>query len=169
MRHLFLTATAIAALGALAPGQTTGVPFLNDYTVAGAASGSTSCTVVPIPGGGPTVFTVTCSPTAVLAVLVFSPCPCAPGFLCVAPTPCAIPATACPLAAGGPGTTNQSLDLLLPCGLLPPLVVFPVAGVATAVLPLPPGLVFGTQAAVVDPACPAPLGAMLTQAYTVTT
>ena len=180
MRFLVLLGLALASAPAAA--QTTGVPFINDYTVGGVASGSTSCTPVSIPGGGLAVpFTVTASapglPVFLFASVSLVPgavCLCVPCTLGVAPSPCPIPTfSACP------APTNQSIDLVLGapfCALLTrPGVTGPdpaggPGGVFTALIPLPPSLIFSTQAIVVDPLCATPaFGVVFTQAYDVFT
>ncbi len=182
MRFPVLLGLALGLLSVPAAAQTTGVPFINDYTVGGVGSGSTSCTSVPIPGGGLAVpFTVTASapglPVFIFASVSLVPgavCLCVPCTLGVAPSPCPIPTfTACP------ATTNQSIDLVLgtpSCALLmmPGVTGLDPAGgpggVFTATIALPPFVSFSTQAVVVDPLCATPaFGVVFTQAYDVFT
>jgi hypothetical protein len=180
MRRLLALVLSLGAVTAPAAAQTTGVPFINDYTVAGVASGSTSCTPVPIPGGGVVPFTVTASapglPVFLFATISTTPgvaCLCKPCTIPASPSPCAIPFTTCGF---GGALSNQSVDLPLTvpfCLLLTiPGVTVPsgTGGVFTTSPLLPPGLVFSTQAIVVDPGCAsASFGVVITQAYDVFT
>ena len=166
MRFPVLLGLALGLLSVPAAAQTTGVPFINDYTVGGVASGSTSCTSVSIPGGGLAVpFTVTASapglPVFIFASVSLVPgavCLCVPCTLGVAPSPCPIPTfSACP------APTNQPIDLVLgtpscPLPILPgvtePDPVDGPGGVFTVPINLPPSMTFSTQAVVVDPLSP---------------
>ena len=168
MRAVHLLA-AFTALTAPTAAQTTGFPGVNDYTVAGIGSGSTSCTeVMPPPGGG---FALTVSASRpglpVLYALTFAGTtavvPCAPGAVGLPPSPCIL---------GGPGPPPiQSLDLLVGSGFgLPPFAALTGPGGFATVFapPLPAaglGLTIGTQAFVLDPTCGFPFVA--TQAYLV--
>ncbi len=182
MRLSLAIGLVLGVLSAPAAAQTTGTPFINDYTVGGIASGSTSCTPVPIPGGGLVPFTVTATAPG-LPVFIFASISAVPGAVCACtpctipalPSPCPIPFTACGIAGV---LSNQSVDL--PIGL-PFCTLLTVAGVTvpspaglggvfTAPLPLPPGLMFSTQAVIVDPFCATPsFGVVITQAYDVFT
>ena len=182
MRTVLAIGLALGALSAPSGAQTTGVPFINDYTVAGVAPGSTSCTPVPIPGGGPVPFTVTATapglPVFIFASISAVPgvvCPCTPCTVPAFLSPCPIPFTACPF---GGALSNQSLDLPLGmsfCALLSVGgVTLPdptgIGGVFTAPIPLPPGIMFSTQAIILDPGCATPtFGVVFTQAYDVFT
>ncbi len=172
MRTLVSLALAAALFGAPAAAQTTGVPFINDYTVGGFTSGSTSCTPAPLFGGGLIPFTVTAAPAT--PVIIFASisaipgvvCPCVPCTFFAAPSICPIPFTACG------GATNQSVDLGLfsPCVLLSVTGVTDAAGTFSVPILLPPFLTFSTQAIVLDPFCASTsLGVVVTQAYDVIT
>jgi hypothetical protein len=169
-------ALACIATTALALGQTTGVPGINDYTINGSAcSGSPSCTSCCFA----TPVALNCSvsaPTGSICVVVWSFCPCFPGFSCGPTNFCvpAIPSTACG------SSTNQSLDLVLGCVMTPFVGVTNTAGLASVVVnipplgPAPPCSIgpLSTQAVVIDPcgagASPFLGPFVLTQAYSVT-
>ncbi len=163
---------------ALATAQTTGVPGMNDYTVNGLGSGTTSCTTMCFPNGGLTLNLQVSAPPGAFAIVLFSLCPCT---TCSLPGPTnscfpTIPNTACG------GTTNQSLDLNMTaaCGIVFSAVMAPnSAGTPGLSMPLTipafTGLpctnaVLATQAAVIDPCgaglfgVPGPF--VMTQSYT---
>ncbi len=149
-------ASAVLAMPAYLQG-TTGVAGINDYTVAGMTPGSTSCTVVALPGGGLTAFTVSGTAPGLLYLLYASlatggvPC-CNPCTLSALPSTCLIPNTGC-----NP-STNQTIDIIPagPCMLLAPVVGnLGAGGVGTTNINLPPAIVFATQAVIVDPVCKA--------------
>ncbi len=157
---LGLTAGSLSA-------QTTGVPGINDYTINGQDSGSTSCTQVAIGGSIVSNFNIsTSSGTPVL--FMFSLCPCSPGNQCV-PTPTC---TFLPMTACG-GLSNQSLDLVPTCILTSQFAISDGIGNANMNLFIPYGLTFSTQAFVLDPTgggCAAPtFPGTFTQAYNVVT
>ena len=167
-RAALLGAAPLVAAPAAAPAQTTGVPGLSDYTVNGIGSGGTSCRSLVLAPGRAGFAVRTAAPGQVV-VLAFSALPCAPASLCLAGSPCPLPATACG------GTTSQSVDLGLDALILAVRVTTPSGGGGQAQLQLnlPPGLHFSTQAAVLDPACGTSLlgfaPVLLTQAYDVRT
>ncbi|MEM7310449.1 MAG: hypothetical protein AAF682_27475 [Planctomycetota bacterium] len=164
MRTLLLSAllTVALALGLASPAnaQTTGVPGVNDYTIAGFGSGSTSCTFFapPIGGGWPMSVSATGPGLPVLfhyAIVGIVP-GCVPGFFPLAPLPCV------------PFLLPHSIDIVLGAGSIPfgSFAAFTGAGgVATVVAPpfAPLGLTVTTQAYVIDPTCG---GLVATQAYT---
>ncbi|MBL8729514.1 MAG: hypothetical protein JNM25_13860 [Planctomycetes bacterium] len=155
--------------------QTTGVVGINDYTINGVGSGSTSCSAMCYPNGGVTLNLDVSAPAGSVALLLFNFCPCSPCSLAGPSNTClpAIPATAC-------GGSNQSLDLDMSsaCGIAFTLpVTLTTAGTLSVALPIPtiPGvpcasLTLSTQAVVIDPcglgifAAPGPF--VLSQAYT---
>lgn len=165
---VLVLATAAAAQG------TTGVVGINDLTINGFVSGSTSCTPVALNCPATIQFDVSCAPFAPVAIYL-SPCPCFADWACLGSTSCAIPATACG------NTANQSVDLNLACS------VYELAfggsnalGDFSSVIPVPPGLcgggftiTFAVQAVVFDIGCVnlspvLPFHLLLTQAYDVT-
>ncbi len=176
MRFMLIAALAafsVSGLARQADAQTTGIPCINDYTIItpaglGGVSGSTSCTPLPIPGGGPAVLGVSGGATAILALIFVKGTPCAPGTFCLPPSVCPIPFTACA------GTTNLSYDLTLP---IPPITfvcpMVPVPGTpcTACIIPvvLPPGVMFSTQAVIFDFVCGTFLDLLPTQAYDVAT
>jgi hypothetical protein len=96
----------------------------------------------------------------------FSPCPCTPSSFLAAPSPCAAPTTAC---GGG---TDHSIDLPLLCTLIGSVGgITGAVGMSTAVILLPPGIAFSTQAVVIDPGCASPTfgAALVTQAFMAST
>lgn len=146
MRAL-LASLSLAALGSLAGAQTTGVPGYNDYTVNTLGSGATSCHSVSIPGGGPTLFEVSTPMPGMPVIQLFSLCPCTPCWAPLPESPCPLPYTAC----GVPGTvSNQSWDIDLICYIGNAAGVSGAGGIYSQILNLPPGIVFSTQAAVID-------------------
>lgn len=180
-----LLCTLPLLLASTASAQVTGVCGVNDLTISGFGSGSTSCTPTPPMGGAPVTLTATAGPTAFMTIFVIDFCPCVP---CTVALP---PALVCvkpiPFSACG-GTTNQSLDIpLFTCPVAPPLL-FAVPNVpggppcadgtapaTSATLPLgpipaglPAGFVASTQALILDPVCSTIFfgnHALLTQAY----
>jgi hypothetical protein len=147
--HVPFAALATMALGLA---QTTGVPGINDYTINGVGSGSTSCTTQCFNTPVNLSLDVSTAPGN-FVIYVWSFCPCFGGFVCGGPNAClpAIPFSACG------STTNQSLDLQLGCVLT---TFGPVqantAGLANLVLPfptlsLPPcSFPMATQAVILD-------------------
>lgn len=170
------TAAFAFLLATTATAQTTGVIGINDYTVSGLGSGSTSCTPLCFPNGGVTLNLAISAPAGSFAIVVFNFCPCT---ACSLPAPAnaclpAIPPTAC-------GASNQSLDMNLTaaCGIaFSAFVATNSAGTLSLALPIPtitgpPCLNFtiSTQAAVINPCglgvpglVPGPF--VLTQGYT---
>lgn len=148
-------------LATAASAQTTGVPFVNDYTINGLGSGTTSCNPIPL-GPGLVPFTVTSDPN--LPVVYFaSLCPCSPCSLPLPSASCAIPATAC-------FGSNQSIDLALNAAC--PLIAWPGvtdgSGVCTVMLPITGTPTFSTQAVILNhPTCPSALGLIVTQSHQV--
>jgi hypothetical protein len=147
---LSLSAVPLAA-------QVTGVPGINDYTINGLVSGSTSCTPICIPG--PATLTLSVS-TAVgnAACIVFNTCPCTP---CAFPWPTNACVPAIPPALSPPcsGATNQSIDMLLGGNCLIAFSAFVfanTAGIASLTITVPGfstgpcTAVFSTQAVVFD-------------------
>lgn len=174
MRILCTIVLFTALLAFPAGAQTTGVPNINDYVVDGFGSGATSCVVYNKPGGGLTTFEVFARAAGLPVVLLFSvappgvACPCRLCSMPMLPSPCLIPFTAC-------GGSNQSVD----AGLLPPcFLVFQTnattplggAGYSINTINVPAGMVFSTQAFILDPVClSGSLPAVASQAYTVIT
>jgi hypothetical protein len=176
-------AASVALAAGVVQGQTTGIPFVNDYTITcvgctaaptgcwssgnpgglGGVSGSTSCTPLffNLSAGGTFTFTVTTTPGAFVTMFT-SPCLCTPCWLPLTPI-CPYPLTACG------GITNQSVDLNVGCGLntlFSGVAVGRVVSVTITVGPLPPGacIQLGTQAAITGSiACAGPV--IVTQAY----
>jgi hypothetical protein len=148
--RIYALALACIATTALALGQTTGVPGINDYTINGSAcSGSPSCTSCCFQ----TPVALNCSvsaPNGSIVIVVWSFCPCLAGFSCGPPNACtpAIPSTACG------STTNQSLDLVLGCVMTPFVGVGNTAGLASVVVNIPN----------MGPAAPCSIGPLSTQA-----
>lgn len=143
---------------------TTGVPGLNDYTIAGMFSGSSSCGFLPgFPGGSVQPHTISTTPnTQVAWLFTLSPnCLCRPCFFPfpnqgACPPP---PNTACP-------TTNQSLDIVLGCGIIAVSGISDAAGFATLNVTMPPpGFAYGTQAVAFQSCATPPFPFLLTQAY----
>lgn len=180
MSPFFSTIAAVLLPIASAVAQTTGVPGINDYTLNGLVSGSSSCTQLCFATPTNLTMAVQTVPGAI-AVVVWTDCPCRgcafpwPANTCVPPIPFG---TAAPCSA-----TNQSLDFVpIPgCNILFQGFLFAnAAGLASQTLALPPlgssaqpcALRFTTQAVVLDPCGLGgpPLGAgpfVLTQAYDV--
>ncbi len=176
MRTFFLPLVAFLAV-CTAPAQTTGVVGINDYTINGLGSGSTSCTTLCFPGGGLTLTLAASAPVGSIVLVLFNFCPClvcslgGPTNACLPP----IPATAC-------GGSNQSLDMSLAagCGIaFSAVITVNSAGVLALSLPIPSftgppctNATLSTQAVVIDPcglglfAVPGPF--VLTQSYTLT-
>lgn len=149
-----ITTLAFLALAPLGLAQVTGVPGLNDYTINGQGSGSTSCTKVDLPSLGTNILILSVSgPPNTPVILAFSACPCSPGFFNLG------------LAACTPPSAIQSIDL----NLFWPLITLDFwtdgFGNLTLVVPCPPNVTFATQAAVFDVTCPWLW--RLTQAYDV--
>lgn len=154
-----------------------GVPLLNDFSVNGVNS-PVSCTEVLAPGGGSIPFVIRGSEPELAVAIMFSygdGC-CLPCWIPANPLGCPIPNGGC-LVAGLP--TNQSLDIVnvAPCffapiwhgNLLPDPAGGPTGWIEVS-FDFMPGLVFGTQALIVDPACESSLSGMLmSQAYRVIT
>ncbi len=147
---------------------TTGVPGFNDLTISGMFSGSSSCTPLPpFAAGTFQPFEVSTAPNVPVTFLfTLSPnCVCNP---CNIPFPnqssCPVPPNAsCP-------TTNQSLDLVLGCGIVAVTVVSDASGIAFInVLMPPPGFLFGSQAVALHPCATPPFPFLLTQSYAVRT
>jgi len=174
---MHLRAATLAFLfAAAATAQTTGVVGINDYTISGLGSGSTSCTPLCFPNGGVTLNLAVTAPAGSFAVVVFNFCPCTPCSVAAPANACvpAIPLSAC-------GGSNQSLDMNLTaaCGIAFSAFLVPnSAGFLSMPLPIPtisgpPCLNFtiSTQAAVFN-ACglgipglfPGPF--VMTQGYT---
>lgn len=86
MRRLLGVSLLVALLSSPSLAQTTGIPGINDFTVNGFVSGSTSCTLV-VQVGQPITFNINTVPGA-LSVIVLNTCPCAAGLLPLAPIGC---------------------------------------------------------------------------------
>ena len=161
LRHRALTILLGCGLPALAAAQTTGVPFVNDYTIGGFGSGATSCNAITL-GSGTYSFTVTSSPN--LAVVYFIDlCPCSPCWLPLPSVTCTIPTTAC-------FGSNQSIDIDLSSAC--PVFAFPgvtdAFGISTVTLPYGGNPPFSTQVAILGhPTCVSSLGLLVTQAHQV--
>ncbi|HGY92481.1 MAG TPA: hypothetical protein ENK43_15040 [Planctomycetes bacterium] len=151
MRHLpFLILVATMFL-LPAQAQTTGIPGFNDYTIAGAGSGSTSCTALTFTSPVVLNFQVSASGPGLPVFAVVSNLPCSPGAF--SPFTCQ-------------GTT---FDLVFTPGIIvTPLGVTGPGGVVSVPVAVPPlitPITFATQCVVVDPGCAGlPL---FTQAYDV--
>ncbi|HEX6813082.1 MAG TPA: hypothetical protein VF384_15770 [Planctomycetota bacterium] len=155
--------------------QTTGVPGINDLTIDGLGSGTTSCSTRCFPNDPVAVNLRVTAPPGSLVLALFSFCPClpcsVPGFsnACVPP----IPGTAC-------GGSNQSLDLDLGagCGIaMTSLMVPDSAGVPSLSVPIPTLIgpqcataLLSVQGVVIDPCgyglLPIPGPFVFTQAVT---
>jgi hypothetical protein len=169
------SAFVASLLAAAALAQTTGVLGINDYTVNGLGSGSTSCTTLCFPGGGLTLNLDVSAPAGAIAIVLVNFCPCQTCTLTGPSNAClpAIPATAC-------GSSNQSfdMDLTAACGIaFSAVVTLTSAGTLSLPLPIPAltgppcaAATLSTQAIVIDPcgsglfAVPGPF--VLTQSYT---
>jgi hypothetical protein len=88
------TVVFLGAVGA----QTTGVPGINDFTVNGIGSGTTSCNLIVTPS--PCVLNVNTVPGMRVWFFFARGCPGTPGAMILPPTPCPNPDTA--------GFSNQS-------------------------------------------------------------
>ena len=153
IRHAFL-----AAILALAPAlaQTTGVVGINDYTINGLGSGTTSCTSLCFPNGNVTLGLNVSAPVGSFVVVLFNFCPCLSCYLPAPANAClpAIPPTAC-------GGSNQSADINLTsaCGIALSIVMTTnTAGTIGASLSIPPlpgppcsVVQLSTQAVVINP------------------
>lgn len=137
-----------------ATAQTTGFPFVNDLTVNGFFSGSTSCNLVNIIGQ-PSTFQVTAAPNEPV-LLIFSLCPCQGGFV-------PFPAATCPFPM------LQSFDLIANATCF----VWTVPGATNTAgvysISFPPSTSsapfrFSVQGAVLNTSCS---NVLLTQAYDV--
>lgn len=164
--------TVLVFAAAAAAQGTTGVVGVNDFTINGFVSGSTSCTPVSLVCPTTISFAVSCAPFAPVAIYL-SPCPCFADWACLGSTTCPIPMTACG------NTQNQSVDLNLTCA--PTELAFGFAdalGNFSLAVSVPPSLCglgasfsFAAQAVVLDGACfnpVMPFHLLLTQAYDVT-
>jgi hypothetical protein len=170
--HLWTMSALVGLAGALGA-QTTGVPCLNDYeintTAGGGLSGSTSCTTLLMPGGGLGVAEIQGSATAAIVLVFVKPTPCAAGTLCLPPTTCGAPFTACS------AFTNLSYDLTLPVPapfFICPMMPIPGTICSECRIPvnLPPSINFSTQAVIIDFSCgTTPFFLLPTQAYNVST
>jgi hypothetical protein len=169
-----LALAGLLGLAGLVGAQTTGVACLNDYTIVtasglGGISGSTSCTTLALTGGGPAVVEIQGQSTGLLALVLVRPIPCAPGTVCLPPSTCPIPFTACS------AFTNLSYDLTLPVPtptFICPMVPIPGTPCSECQINvvLPPNINFSTQAVILDPVCgTTPFILLPTQAYTVST
>jgi hypothetical protein len=144
---------ALLLLAAPAAAQTTGFPFVNDLTVNGFLSGSTSCNFTN-QTGNPLTFQVTAAPNAPV-LLIFDTYPCVANTIPLPPSMCygmLIP---------------QSFDLSLAPGAF--LWTWPgatnAAGFFTVTFPASSSPIrFSVQGLVLDPIC-TPF--LLTQAYQV--
>ena len=164
-------ALAACFTAALALAQVTGVPGINDYTIAPGCSGAQSCTSCCFTT--PVALTCNVSTAPGNAVfLFFSFCPCTTCFMPGPPNLCVpgIPSTACG------STTNQAFEVVLGCVSSTNLVFANSAGVASFNLNLPflgpapaCSINLSTQAIIIDPCgmgvsgFPGPF--VLTQAY----
>ena len=169
--------------GARANAQVTGVPGINDYTLNGSTSGSTSCTTLCMPAPLNLTMAVSTVPNAPVVVF-WTDCPCRGCSIPWPPNACApaIPFGSIPACS----LTNQSIDFFpVPnCQILFQFTLIAnSAGVASLTLSVPPlnlGTVpcapgnptLATQAVVLDPCGvggfpvgPGPF--VLTQAYDV--
>lgn len=172
---LFVAASIITT----ATAQVTGVPGINDYTLNGLVSGSTSCTPLCIPSPVPLTMTVNTAPGNGVMIF-FTDCPCRS---CAFPWP---PNTCFPGIPPAPtppcnGATNQSLDLFVaaPCVIIySAFLVANAAGIASQTVLVPGfttgpcGALFTTQAIVIDPCGNGgfPIGPgpfVMTQAYNI--
>ena len=161
MKYISIAVAAVFVLALLLcsptlSAQTTGVPNLNDYTINGLGSGSTSCT--PMGFITPTVlnFSVSTASPGAFVFLLFSPGPCTPESVTM-PT-CS-------------GTTfdlllNPAPRLLLSGVSVPVGSSFQYDAPPITVPPVSPPITFSTQAVILDPICGTlPL---FSQAYDVT-
>src|SRR5688572_8674898 len=84
--RLFRSLAALLLLAAPAAAQTTGFPFINDLTVNGFLSGSTSCNFTN-QTGNPLTFQITAAPGAPL-LLIFDTYPCIANTIPFPPSLC---------------------------------------------------------------------------------
>lgn len=151
MRLVLLVSTVVLGLALFASpatAQVTGVPGINDYTINGSISGSTSCNVVTIPAGGLITFNINgANPGSLAAIIVGasvpgSACFCTPGWL-------PLPLSSC--------VGVQSLDFPMFSAVCSTVIVVGTldgAGNFTVVGgPCPPATRLATQAVVVDTGC----------------
>ena len=157
MRIAFM-AIALVLLAASGRSQTLGVPGLNDMTVNGMGSGTTSCTAVGPAGisGVPITFAIFASPTSTGAALFIDVCPCSPAV------------------ATYPNSCHPLLFSRLDIGtcvlMNVPMRPGPVPGSYFAAFPpLPTGLTFSAQGVVLDASCAPVWPFVFTQAYDITT
>lgn len=143
MSRCTMIAVLSLALSGISLAQTTGLPGLNNYTISGLGSGSTSCTTLTLTPGFHT-FDVSCLPGATVSYFV-NIVPCAPSSII--------------------GCQGSSIDLQL--SPFPIFVISLSAGFGSTSLPvtLGPGLNFSTQCIVNIFGCPP----WFTQAYNVQT
>lgn len=156
------TVLVLGLAGAVAAQGTTGVPTINDYTLNGMTSGSSSCTLLsPFPSG-PAVLKVSTAPGAPVVFMFNLGCPCKTCFFPWAPATCPMPPLLCATF------TNQAFELTnFPgCTLLSAGVFAGASGSATLTVIVPPMIRFSTQAVLLHP-CNA--GLVFTQAYDVST
>jgi len=148
--HLALTSFFTAVL---AVAQTTGVPGINDYTIAPGCSGPQSCTSCCFTTPAALVCNVSTAPGRAV-IFYFSFCPCTTCFIPGPANVCVpgIPSTACG------NSTNQAFEVLLGCVSSTNFVIANSAGIATFNLNLPflgpapaCSINLSTQAIVIDP------------------
>lgn len=174
-RMCALSVGALLLVAGPATTQVTSVPFINGFSVNGSPLGGMSCGTVNVlsaPVMPPLVFSVSCRQPNDIVIIANSVCLCSPCSGQLAPSPCAIPFSAC-------FCSNQAVDINLapPCAVTF-ILLFAVPdgighGVASTTVPFPaagPGLgfVLSTQAAILDSGCASPsLQFVLTKAYNV--
>lgn len=145
-----ITGFAVVLLGGSSIAQTTGEPFINDYTIDTFGSGQPSCFSHCVSQNSTMVLDVSTAPGN-FVMFVIADCACAAGSACWLTNSCA---PAIPLSACG-STTNQSIDLDLGCNtfiLLAP-ATFGNATVTVAIPNLsilPCSMNWSTQAVVFD-------------------
>lgn len=155
-------ATALAT-GPAAQG-TTGVPTINDYTLNGMTSGSSSCTLLFPFASGPAVLKISTAPNAPTVFLFNLNCPCKTCLFPWVPATCPMPPLTCATF------TNQAFELntgFATCVFLSASATADASGTASITVVVPPMIRFSTQAVLLHPCSPSTL--VFTQAYDVST
>lgn len=166
LRRIVLAIGVTVSLAVMTGAQgTTGVPTVNDYTIGGMTSGSSSCTLLaPFPSG-PTVFNVSTAPGAPVVFLFNFNCSCRACLLPWVPA-----AAACGLPPLGCGIGNQAYELDTTSGsciFLSAAATANSAGMVTVTFVVPAALRFSTQIVLLHPCDGSNL--MFSQAYNVST
>lgn len=131
-----------------AAAQVTGVPGINDFTINGSVSGSTSCTPVTIPPASPITFNISAANPGALAAIIVgvafpgTVCPCTAGWIPLPPSSCV-------------GIQSIDFPMFSPaCNTVIVVGLTDGSGNFSATASFcPPGTKLAAQAVVVDPAC----------------